>query len=257
MGYVESQFSLAGKRALVTGASRGIGRATAEALAAAGADVVVHYNRSSDAAENVVQLIRKSGGRAEIVQADLGSAADINRMFETIRGRWNALDILVNNAGDMWGRSPLADMDDAAIDHVLRVNLTGTMLVTRAAIPLLKSGNQPAIVNLSSVAAHNGGAGGVTVYAAAKGGIHTLTRGLAKELGPTIRVNAIAPGFIMTDIHQRFSTPERLDAATKATPLARVGSAEECASVIVFLCAPASAFITGEVIEVNGGLWLA
>jgi 3-oxoacyl-[acyl-carrier protein] reductase len=257
MGYLESQFSLAGKRALVTGASRGIGRATVEALAAAGADVIVHYNRSTDAAEQVVACVRKSGGHADAIRADLSNPADITRMFEAVRDRWNSLDILINNAGDMWGRSPLAEMDDAAIDHVLRLNLTGTLLVTRAAIPLLKSGNQPAIVNLSSVAAHNGGAGVVTVYAAAKCGVHTLTRGLAKELAPAIRVNAIAPGFIMTDIHHRFSTPERLDAATKATPLARIGPAEECAWVILFLCAPASSFITGEVIEVNGGLWLA
>jgi 3-oxoacyl-[acyl-carrier protein] reductase len=257
MNYLDSQFSLKGKRAVVTGASRGIGKAIAEALAAAGAEVLVHFNKSRDAAEAIVKSIEQSGGKAFSAGADLTDVSQVRALFETVERQWNGLDILVNNAGDMFGRAPLAETSDESIDYILRANIGSTMFATRSAIPLLRRGNQPAIVNLSSIATHNGGAGGVSVYAAAKGAVHTLTRSLAKELAPQIRVNAIAPGVILTDLHHTHSTKQKLEDFARATPLQRVGTAEECAASVVFLCAPASSFITGEVIEINGGIWLA
>jgi 3-oxoacyl-[acyl-carrier protein] reductase len=258
MSYLDSTFSLKGKRAVVTGASRGIGKAIAEALAAAGANVLVHYNKNKDAAAAIVTSNEESGGKAWSAGADLTDVAQVRRLFDLVSKRWDgALDILVNNAGDMFGRTPLAEQTDEWIERVLKINLHSALYATRSAIPLLRHGNAPCIVNLSSVAAHNGGAGGVSIYAAAKGAIHTLTRALAKELAPQIRVNAIAPGVILTDLHHAHSTPQKMEDFKRATPLGRVGSPEECAAPVVFLCSNAASFITGEVIEINGGIWMA
>lgn len=255
--YLCEQFGLAGRRALVTGGSRGIGAAIAQGLGAAGAEVLVHYRSREDAATEVANRIRSAGGSADTVQADLGRKPDVDRVFDQVRERWDAMDILINNAGDVIARSTLADADDEYIDRVLRVNLWSTLYCCRAAVSLLRNGRDPAIVNLTSISARNGGQGGVSIYAAAKGGTMSVTRSLARELGPEIRVNAIAPGVIMTDIHRTLSTEELLAQIATRTPLARNGEPEECAGVVVFLCSRASSFITGEVIDVNGGLWMA
>lgn len=250
-------FSLQGRRALVTGAGRGIGRTIAETLAGAGAEVMVHFNASAAAAEEVVGNIRKQGGQAWSVGADLTDSAAVGRLFQTVKQRWPALDILVNNAGDLVKRCNVADADDELIDRVMRVNVHSALYVSRAAIPLLAKGQNPIILNLSSVAAHNGGAGGATIYASAKGAVHTFTRGLAKELAPKIRVNGIAPGVIHTDFHRIHSGEERLRGIAQATPLQRVGQADDCAAAAIFLCGDGASFITGEIIEINGGLWVA
>ena len=154
-------------------------------------------------------------------------------------------------------RSKLADFTDELLEQVLRVNFHSAVFVTRSAIPLLRNGKEPCIVNLSSVAAHNGGNNGATVYAATKAAIHTMTRGLSKELAPEIRVNAISPGVAYTDFHQKYSTPESLAAVAQNTPLKRLGTAEDQAAAVVFLCGKGAAFITGEVIVIKCGLWLA
>ena len=259
--YFEDQFGLKGKRALVTGAGRGIGRAIAEAFAAAGAEVCIHYNKSESAANECAGAIEKQfgPGRAWCVGGDLTDSAAVNTVFEKVAARWNgALDILVNNTGDLVQRSKIADFTDDLLERVIRVNVHSAVYCTRAAIPLLKrSGNDPLIINLSSIAAHNGGANGATIYAATKGAIHTYTRGLAKELAPDIRVNGIAPGVAFTDFHRTHSTPEALAAVTNNTPLRRLGTAEDNAGAAVFLASKAGSFITGEVIEINGGLWVA
>lgn len=255
--FYKKHFGLEKKRALVTGAGRGIGRAIAEALAAVGAEVLVHYNKSKDAAQNVVDTIQTNGGNAWAEGADLTDSTQTKALFQKIHARWGALDILVNNAGDLVQRCSIEDFPDDLIETVLRVNIHTALYSTREAIPLLRKGKNPGIVNLSSVAAHNGGANNATLYAATKGAIHTFTRGLAKELAPVIRVNAIAPGVILTDFHRKHSTEEGLKAIAQNTPLKRVGAAEDMAAAAVFLCGDGASFITGEVIEINGGLWVA
>jgi 3-oxoacyl-[acyl-carrier protein] reductase len=255
--FCAEHFGLEKRRALITGAGRGIGRAIAEALAAVGAEVVVHYNKSKDAAQEVVNTIQASGGTAWAQGADLTDSQQTKAMFQKIQNHWGELDILVNNAGDLVQRCAIEDFPDDLIETVLRVNIHTALYSTREAIPLLRNGKNPSIINLSSVAAHNGGANNATLYATTKGAIHTFTRGLAKELAPDIRVNAIAPGVILTDFHRTHSTEEGLHATAQRTPLQRVGTAEDMAAAAVFLCGDGASFITGEVIEINGGLWLA
>lgn len=255
--YLEEQFGLTGKRAVVTGAGRGIGRSVAEALAGAGAEVVVHYHKSKEVAEQVVAGIEARGGKATAMGADLTDSQQTNRLFSEVGRRWGALDILVNNTGDLVQRSKIADFSDELIEQVLRVNIHSAVYASRAAIPLLAKGDDPSIINLSSVAAHNGGANGATLYAATKAAIHTYTRGLAKELAPTIRVNAIAPGVALTDFHRVHSTPEGLETIRNNIPLKRLGDPDDHGAAAVFLCGKGASYITGEVIEINGGLWVA
>ncbi len=255
--FFSKHFGLAGKRALVTGAGRGIGKAVAQGLAAAGAHVAVHYHASHDDALHTVEEIAQAGGKAFALQADLTDSRQTNSLFEQLRADWPTLDILVNNSGDLVRRCRIEDMDDELIDQVIRVNLHTTLYATRAAIPMLRGAAAPVIVNVSSVAAHNGGANGATLYAATKGALLTMTRGLAKELAPHIRVNAIAPGVANTDFHRVHSTPEGLRTIAHNTPLQRLGEPRDHVAAVVFLCAPGAAFITGEMIEINGGLWLA
>src|SRR5262245_51844347 len=208
--YLKSQFGLTGRRALVTGAGRGIGRAIAESLAGAGAEVLVHYHSSEQSAREVVEAINKSGGRAWSAGADLTEPADVRALFETIARRWDALDILVNNAGDLIERKKVAEFSDDLLERVFKLNFNSAVYVTRSAIPLLRRSTNSNIINLSSVAAHNGGANGATIYAASKGAIHTWTRGLARELAPEIRVNGISPGVALTDFHRKHSTADAL-----------------------------------------------
>lgn len=256
--YLEEQFGLTGKRAVVTGAGRGLGRAIAEALAAAGAEVCVHYHSSEGPARECADAIAKTGGKAWIAKADLTQSKDADALFAKVAQRWNgAMDILVNNTGDLVERRKIAEFSDDLLERVLRVNVHSAIYSTRAAIPLLKKGKGASIINLSSVAAHHGGANGASVYAATKGAIHTWTKGLSKELAPDIRVNAIAPGVAMTDFHHRHSSKEFLDGVTNATALKRLGAPEDHGGAAVFLCAKSGAFITGEIIEINGGLWFA
>lgn len=253
---LQSYFDLSGKRALVTGAGRGIGQAMAEAVAAAGAEVLIHYHQSREAAEKVVEGIVGSGGSATAIQADLTDVDAAKGLLDAAGQRWGGLDILINNAGDLVQRCPIADMADDVMDQIIRVNIYSALYVTRAAIPLLRRGRHPAVVNIGSIAGHNGGGGGSVLYASAKGAIHTFTRGIAKELAPEIRVNAIAPGVIMTDFHRRHTPEPTLAGLVENTPLKRLGEAEDHAAACLFLCGVGSSFITGETIEVNGGLWV-
>jgi 3-oxoacyl-[acyl-carrier protein] reductase len=255
--YLQTTFSLEGKRAVVTGGARGIGKAIAMALAGAGAEVLVHYHASKDAAQKTVEEIQRAGGKAWCENADLTQSDAAQKLFDKVKARWNGLDILVNNTGDLVQRSKVADFSDELLERVLRVNIHSAVYAVRSAVPLLQVGKNPCIVNLSSVAAHNGGNNGATIYAATKAAIHTLTRGLAKELAPAIRVNAISPGVAHTDFHKTHSTPEGLAVIAQNTPLKRLGEAEDHGAAVVFLCSKGASFITGEVIEINGGLWLA
>jgi 3-oxoacyl-[acyl-carrier protein] reductase len=255
--FCEKAFGLKERRAVVTGAGRGIGRAIAEALAAMGAEVLIHYYTSEAKAQEVAEAIKTNGGNAWAAQADLTDSASAKALFANVQERWGALDILVNNAGDLVQRSKIEDFSDELIETVITTNIHTALYSSREAISLLKKGVKPSIVNVGSIAAHNGGLNGATLYAATKGAIHTYTRGLAKELAPDIRVNAIAPGVIETDFHERHSTKEGLTGIAQRTPLQRNGTAEDMAAGVVYLCGDGAAFVTGEVIEINGGLWVA
>ena len=217
----------------------------------------VHYHKSEGPARETAEMIGKAGGKAWTAGADLTTPDGVAGLVEKIKSHWDALDILVNNTGDLVQRRRIADLDDALYEHVMRVNIYSAVAACRGCIPLLKAGRSPSIINLSSVAAHHGGANGATLYATTKGAIHTFTYGLAKELAPEIRVNGIAPGVIHTDFHKIHTKPEVLESIAGNTALKRLGLAEDIGGAVVFLCAQAGAFITGEIIEINGGLWFA
>lgn len=252
-----STIRLEGQTAIVTGASTGIGRAVATALAESGADVAVHYGRSREEAERTADHVRQRGRKAVLVQGDFRSPhASTVAVEEAARQLGERVDILVNNAGSLIARKPIEEMDAELWTEVIALNLSSVFFATRAALPRLPEGAR--IVNVSSIAAHNGGGPHAFAYAAAKGGVISLTRGLAKELAPRgIRVNGIAPGTIVTPFHERFTEPEALEAIRASLPLQRLGSVEDCANAVLYLVSPLSAFVTGETIEVNGGQWFA
>ena len=251
----EPAVALEDRTALVTGGGRGIGRAVAEGLAAAGAAVVVNYLADEASARRTAAAIRDSGGRAWALQADVADPGQVEALFENAAGRLGGgLDILVNNAGGPGVRRPLGEMTLEEWRRCLAVNLDGVFLCTRAALPLLPDG-RGRIVNVTSISARSGGGPGSGHYAAAKGGVSNFTRACAKELAPRgITVNGVAPGVIDTDLHRRGTPPEELAAVTAQVPLGRIGSAAEVAGAVVFLCGDGARYITGEILEVNGGL---
>ncbi len=241
--------------ALITGASSGIGYATALAMAREGARVGVNYHKSKAGAEQAVEEIRNAGGEAEAIQADVTSPADIRAMVDAVRKRWGRIDILVNNAGDLLARRMLSEVTEEYWDRIMDLNLKSIFFCVKAVweeMAARKSGN---IINMTSIAGRNGGGPGSGVYATAKGAMITYTKSLAKELAPHgVRVNGIAPGVIATPYHERYSPPEIFQKFVATIPLGRAGTAEEVASVVVFLASPAASYIVGETIEVNGGM---
>jgi 3-oxoacyl-[acyl-carrier protein] reductase len=240
--------------AWVTGSSTGIGRAVAVALAEGGRRVVVHYNASEDEARAVVREIEGRGGAASLVGGDVSDANEVGRMTGEIEDRYGRLDVLVNNAGSLVERRTLAEMTDDLWDRVMDVNLKSVYLVSRAVLPLMKRQGRGRIINMTSVAARNGGAPGSVAYATAKGGVSTLTRAMAKELvSENILVNGVAPGVITTPFHDRFTPPEVREGLKDAIPMGREGTPEETAGVVAFLASPAADYLVGEIIEVNGG----
>ena len=245
---------LAGKAVLVTGASTGIGAALANALAAQGAMVGVHYNSSKDAAEAVADAVKDAGGKAFLVRADATSSAEIARAVEDTAKAFGRLDGLINNAGGMVGRMAYAEMTDAYYDQVMDLNGRSVIAASRAAIPHLKR-QGGFIINTSSIAARNGAGNGAGLYGSSKALVSNITRGMAKELiGFGIRVNAVAPGVIDTPFHERHSTAAQMQAMLATIPQGRVGTAEDCVGAYLFLASEAlSGYIIGQVIEVNGG----
>lgn len=251
-----SGFRLDGQVALVTGGASGIGRAVSLALAEQGAAVAVHFFNSATDAEAIGSAIKIKGVRSVGIQADLTRPGEANRVVEqTIHGL-GGLDILVNNAGFLVQRCPIAEMSDDLYHTIMDVNMTSTFQVCRAALRHMLPKGSGSIVNMSSAAAFAGGGAGAAVYAASKAAIVGFTRALAKEVGPKgIRVNAVAPGQIATQFHDRFSTAEGRANTVKTIPLGREGRAEEIAQAVVFLASPAASFVSGEVTGVNGAMW--
>ena len=246
---------LSGKRALVTGGGRDIGKAICHRLAGAGAAVAINYRSSKDEAEAAAEEIRASGGNAVAIQADVTKADEVERLVaETCDALGGNIDVLVNNAGGLLQRCPITEMEEDLWDRVMDVNFKSVYLVTKAAAARMNDGG--AIVNLSSLAARNGGGGGAVAYAASKGGVLTLTRGLAKELsGRKIRVNAVSPGLINTTFHDTFTPDEARERTANTTAAGREGEADDVAQAVLFLASGASSYINGESLEINGGLY--
>jgi len=246
-----------GQVAFITGASSGIGRATAEAMGRRGARVAVNYCKNRAGAEDAVESIRKQGGDALALGADVTRAADVQAMVGAVLERWGRVDILVNNAGDLLARHNLGDMTEDYWDRIMALNLKSAFLCVKAVWEEMARRRSGCIVNVTSIAARNGGGPGAAAYAAAKGALLTYTKSLAKELAPYgVRVNGVAPGVIATPYHERHSSPELFQKFVASIPLGRAGTAEEVADVIVFLASPAARYLTGETIEVNGGMWM-
>jgi 3-oxoacyl-[acyl-carrier protein] reductase len=244
-----------GRVAWVTGSSTGIGAATSLKLAENGYDVAVHYGSSEDEASEVARRIGEMGRDALLVRGNVASGEDARRMAREVEERFGRLDVLVNNAGSMVERVGLEEMTEETWDRIMDVNLKSVYLITQSALPLMKRTGGGTIVNVSSIAARIGGSANSIAYAAAKGGVSTMTRVLASALAPdNIIVNAVAPGRIATPFHDRFSASEARQEKAQAIPLKREGTPEEVAEVIAFLVSPAASYVVGEIVEVNGGL---
>jgi NAD(P)-dependent dehydrogenase (short-subunit alcohol dehydrogenase family) len=242
---------------VVTGGSRGIGAATSILAGKSGYAVAVNFHRDAAAASAVVACIEKAGGRAVAIQADVAREADVERLFAETDARLGRVTHLVNNAG-ITGRGQRLDaIDGTALKAVFDLNILGAFLCAREAVRRMSTahgGKGGVIVNLSSAAATLGSPGEFVWYAASKGAIDTLTIGLSKEVaGEGIRVNAVAPGLIQTDIHAASGEPGRVDRLTPLVPVGRVGTAEEVAESILFLLSEHAAYITGAILRVSGG----
>lgn len=243
--------------ALVSGASRGIGRATARLLAQEGYTVAVNYHRQRDAADDVVAEILARGGKAFAVQADISDESQVEAMFARIDEEGLPLTALVNNAGILFQQSRVEALSAARINQVLATNVTGYFLCCREAVKRMSTqhgGQGGAIVNVSSAASRLGSPGEYVDYAASKGAVDTLTTGLSLEVAASgIRVNGVRPGFIYTEMHASGGEPERVDRVSSAIPMQRGGQPEEVAQAIAWLLSDKASYVTGSFIDLAGG----
>lgn len=243
------------KTVLVTGGGSGIGKAAALAYAKAGAAVALTYLTSAEEAAGVVRDIHAAGGRALAIQADLTREEETENVFEQSERELGAIEAVFANAGGIVGRGPTAEMRLDFWREVIDVNLTSTFLTARAAFRRMAPRRRGNIVTMASLAAFNGAGPGAAAYAAAKGAIVAYTRALAKEGGPLgIRVNGVAPGLIATRFHERFNTPQGRQSVVNVTPLGCEGSPDDVAQSVLFLSSARSGFITGEIVQINGGV---
>ncbi|MGI9323008.1 MAG: SDR family NAD(P)-dependent oxidoreductase [Pseudomonadales bacterium] len=249
--------SLENKVAIVTGGSRDIGKAVSEKLGAAGAKVAVNYNSSKANGEATVKAIEAAGGTAIAVAGDMTKQADVKALVAaTQKAFGESIDILVNVTGGLIARKSLQEMDEEFFEQVMKLNVTSTFLAVQAVMPFMSSGSS--IVNLASLAGRDGGGPGAAAYATSKGAVMTLTRAMAKELGPdNIRVNCVCPGMISTSFHDTFTKDEVRKNVAGSTPLRREGKAEEVADLVVYLASTESSFLNGTSLDINGGLYFS
>ncbi|WP_342433252.1 SDR family NAD(P)-dependent oxidoreductase [Neobacillus sp. FSL H8-0543] len=239
---------------LVTGAGTGIGKAIALKLAEAGAKVAVNYNSSREEAQKVVSTIVEHGGTAKVYQCDVTNEEAVQAMYVKIEDELGEVDILVNNAGSLVERCVIEEMSSDLWQSIVDVNQKSVFLCSKYAIPNMKVKKNGRIVNVSSIAARNGGGIGAAMYASSKAAVSAFTKGLAKELvGHGILVNAVSPGVITTPFHDRFTSDEAREQFKNVIPLSREGSPSEVADAVLFLVSPLSTYLVGENIEVNGG----
>jgi 3-oxoacyl-[acyl-carrier protein] reductase len=249
-----NSLNLTSKVALVTGASSGIGAATAMVLAELGAQVAIGYYQNEAGADRVQQAIIQRAGKAIRVRVDARVASDIRELVRRSSDELGPIDILINNAGSLIERMRVVEQTEERWDEVMNLNLKSAMLCSQAVAESMMARKTGAIVNVGSIAGRTGGGLGAAAYSVAKGGLITFTKSLARELAPHgIRVNAVSPGVIDTPFHQVFSTPEMIRNFVASIPLGRIGTPEECARVIAFLATDAASYVVGETVEINGG----
>ena len=250
---------IAGKTAFVTGGNIGIGRAVSLALARCGADVALTYYSHEAEGQQTLEAIKAMGRNAKAYQLDATDSGQVKAVVGQAAGALGGHnDILMNNAGHLVGRSSIADMTDDHWFKTINVNLTSAFFCTRAVLPYMNTG-WGRIINMSSLAAHSGGGNGATAYAASKGAIIAFTRGLCKEVADQgITVNAVAPGLILeTPFHETFTTDAGIQGAINSTPLKRGGTPDDVANAVLYFVTELGSFVTGEVVEINGGLYFA
>lgn len=243
------------KVAWITGSSTGIGKAFAKAFSKHGAKVIIHCNNSINEARELEKEIELDGGKVLLVRGDVADGKIVSEMVLRIEKTFGHIDILINNAGSMERRARVEEMDEELWDKVINTNLKSVYLVSKAVLPLMKKQGKGKIINISSIAGRNGGGLGSIAYSTAKGGVNTLTRALAKDLAEyNILVNAIAPGLIATPFHDKATPPEVFKSIARSITLKRAGEPEDIVGAALFLASDFANYITGEVIEINGGL---
>lgn len=245
--------NLNGKTAIVTGGGRDIGRACALRLAREGANVAINYHSSSAGADSAVEEIKKAGGQAFALQGDMTNAADVEKLVAETRSQFgDDIGVLVHVTGGLVARKTIADMDVAHWNAVMDLNVTSLFHIAKAVTPHMPAGSS--LISLASQAGRDGGGPGAIAYGASKGAVMTMTRGMAKEFGPKIRVNTVCPGMIDTDFHNTFTKDEVRKNVANATPLKREGQSEEVADLVAFLASDQSSFMTGTSVDINGGI---
>jgi 3-oxoacyl-[acyl-carrier protein] reductase len=244
-----------GKTALVTGASRGIGAATAIALAQSGAArVVIQYNGYPEGAAATLAAVEAAGAKGVSIQADLSTVEGIHGFLNALAASAPEVDILVNNAGSLIERRALVDYTEDLYDRIMNLNAKSLWFITKAVAPHMIDRKAGAIINVGSIAARTGGGPGAAMYAAAKAAVAAMTKGMSKELAPHgIVVNAISPGTVDNHFHEVFSSKEMLAGVVKTTPAGRLGTNEDMANAVIFLASSAASYIHGQTIEINGG----
>ena len=244
---------LNGKTAIVAGGGRDIGRACAMRLAEEGANIAINYHSSSDGAESAVAEITAAGGKAFALQGDMTNPDDVQKLVDQTRAKFGgAIDVLVHVTGGLVARKTFPEMDIAHWNTVMDLNVTSFFYLAKAATPYMPDGSS--MVAFSSQAGRDGGGPGAVAYATSKGAVMTMTRGMAKEFGPKIRVNAICPGMIDTDFHSVFTKDEVRKVVANAAPVKREGQPEDVANLAAFLASDQSAFMTGTCLDINGGI---
>ncbi|HRH41335.1 MAG TPA: 3-oxoacyl-ACP reductase family protein [Pyrinomonadaceae bacterium] len=252
---MQNFFDFTGKVVLVTGASSGIGRATAELFGECGANVAITYLHNEKGANEVVAKIIENGGKAIAIQADFINNNAITTTVEKVGNELGAVDILVNNAGSLVERLRTAELTEERWDEVYALNVKSAFFMVQAVVPKMLEKKSGAIINVTSIAGRNGGALGSIHYSSAKAAMLVMTKGLAKEFGSQgIQINSVSPGVIDTPYHETFSTPEAMKNFANMIPMGRVGKSAEVASVITFLASSAASYLCGETIEINGGM---